>query len=136
MKLKFRKILCPIDFDRISIPAIEIAIEVARQNNGTIYLLCVVPKDRTSLKPDLDDVAHQSLLGVARKWLDPEIPYEILVRAGTPAKAVLDAQEELGIDLVVMATHGRTGINRLRLGSVTEEVVRRSTRPVMTIRPT
>jgi len=136
MKLKFRKILCPIDFDRISIPAIEMASEVAKQHGATIYLLCVVPKDRTSLKSDLEEVAHQSLLGVARKWFERKIPYKILVRAGTPAKAVLDAEDELGIDLVVMATHGRTGVKRLRLGSVTEEVVRRSARPVMTIRPT
>jgi universal stress protein A len=136
MRLLFRKILCPIDFDRIAIGAIQLARELAGRDGGLVYLLCVVPKDRTRLKADLEQVAHNSLRGIGRKWFEGKAPYEILVRAGRPARAVLDAAEELGVDVVVMATHGRTGTRRVRLGSVTEEVVRQSTRPVVTIRPT
>lgn len=135
MKAKLRRILCPIDFDRISIPAIEFARELAEQNDAAIYLLSVVPKERTRLKSDLQQVAQDSLRAVARKWLEPKIAHEIVVRTGQPAKAVVQAEEEFKADLVVMATHGRTGRSRTRLGSVTEEVVRRSTCPVLTLRP-
>lgn len=135
MKINLRRILCPIDFDRIAIPAIELARDLARQNHAVIYLLCVVPKDRSGLKADLERMAQDSLRGVARKWLERKVSYKIFVRVGRPAAAVLDAEEEFGVDLVVMATHGRTGKSHARLGSVTEQVVRQSTRPVMTLRP-
>jgi nucleotide-binding universal stress UspA family protein len=135
MKIRLRRILCPIDFDRISIPAIEFARELARQNDAVIYLLSVVPRERTQLKTALQQVAQDSLRAVARKWLEPKISHQIVVRIGQPAKAVVEAEVEFKADLVVMATHGRTGRNRARLGSVTEEVVRRSTCPVLTLRP-
>ena len=66
---------------------------------------------------------------VARKWFEGQVSYEVVVRSGRPAATVLKAEEDLAVDLVVMATHGRTGREHVRLGSVTEEVVRRSTRP-------
>ncbi len=135
MKVKCRRILCPIDFDRISIPAIEFARELARRNDALIYLLSVVPKERTRLKTELEQVAHDSLRAVARKWLEPKIPHRIVVRTGQPAKAVVKAEAEFKADLVVMATHGRTGRSLARLGSVTDEVVRCSTCPVLTLRP-
>ena len=136
MKLRCRKILCPIDFDRISIPAIEIAREIAKENDATIYLLSVVPTEKAEVRAHLNKVAQDSLRAVARKWLEGQVAHEIVVRSGKPATAILKAGEELRADLVIMATHGRTGKDRARLGSVTEEVVRRSTRPVLTIRPT
>lgn len=135
MKLPSRKILCPIDFDRISIHAIEMARELARENDATIYLLAVVPTEKAEVRAHLNKVAQDSLRGIARKWLEGKVPHEIVVRSGKPAATILKAVVELTVDLVVMATHGRTGKARARLGSVTEEVVRRSTRPVFTIRP-
>jgi len=136
VKLHRRKILCPIDFGRISIPTIEMARELAKENDAIIYLLSIVPTDKAEVRAHLDKVAHDSLRAVARKWLEGQVAHEIVVRSGKPATAILKAGEELRADLVIMATHGRTGKDRARLGSVTEEVVRRSTRPVLTIRPT
>jgi nucleotide-binding universal stress UspA family protein len=137
MKPLFHKILCPIDFDRISIPALELARTIATRNDATLFLLYIIPKVKTArLEKDFEQVAHDNLLGVARKWLEGKVAHKIIVRIGTPVAAILKAQEELGTDLTVMATHGRTGKKHARLGSVTEEVVRRSTRPVTTIRPT
>jgi universal stress protein A len=54
---------------------------------------------------------------------------------GEPAAAILDAAEAGGFDLVVVATHGRTGIAHMLLGSVAERVVRRCPTPVLTVRP-
>jgi nucleotide-binding universal stress UspA family protein len=128
----FKKILCPIDFDRISIPALKLAYSVARQNGSSVHVLYVIPE---ALRAELEQLTHKNLLSVARKWFGARVRNEILVRSGKPVEAVLGAADELGVDLVVMATHGRTGVKRARLGSVTEEVVRRSTRPVLTIHP-
>ena len=136
MKIRCRKILCPIDFDRLSIHAVEMARELAKENDAIIYLLSVVPTEKAEVRAHLNKVAQDSLRAVARKWLEGQVPHEIVVRSGKPAGTILKAGVELTVDLVIMATHGRTGKARARLGSVTEEVVRRSTRPVFTIRPT
>jgi universal stress protein A len=137
MKTRFRRILCPIDFDRISIPALELAVSMAGQNKGRIYLLYIIPKvGGVRLSADIEEAATDSLRGVARKWLQGKVPYQIIVRAGAPVSALLKAETELAVDLVVMSTHGRTGKKHALLGSVTEQVVRRSICPVLTTRPT
>ncbi len=136
MKTLFRRILCPIDFDRISIPALELAVSMAKRDKARIYLLYVIPKvARARLKADMEQAAMESLRGVARKWLQGTVPYQIIVLTGAPVSGLLRAEAELAIDLVVMATHGRTGKKHALLGSITEQVVRRSTCPVLTTRP-
>jgi nucleotide-binding universal stress UspA family protein len=111
------------------------ARELALANGARVCLLAVVPTAKGEEKAQLHKLAHDSLRAVARKWLERKVPYEIVVRAGKPAATVVRVETELAVDLVVMATHGRTGKALARLGSVSEEVVRRSTRPVLTIRP-
>jgi|SRR5690242_10228826 len=131
MEPLFRKILCPIEFDRIAIPALELALEIARRDHALICLLCVIPEDH----PDLRKLAGDELSNVARKWLEGKTAFETAVRVGDASAGIIKAEEDLGVDLVVMATHGRTGHRHHLIGSVTERVVRESTRPVMTIRP-
>ena len=128
----FRKILFPVQFDRITIPALEMVTHLARQSDRYIYLLCVIPEDTA----DIRQLANDALRGVAHNWLEGKIPHETIVRVGKPAAEIVKAEEALDVDLVVMATHGRTGEKYEKLGSVTEQVVRESTRPVLTIRPT
>lgn len=136
MKNRFKRILCPIDFDRISIPALELAVSMAKQNKGRVYLFHIIPKvEAVRLSADIKEVATNSLRGVARKWLHGQVPYQIIVRTGVPVSGLLKAEAELSIDLVVMSTHGRTGKKHTLLGSVTEQVVRRSICPVLTTRP-
>ena len=136
MKTRFRRILCPIDFDRISIPALELAVSTAKQYKGRIYLIYIIPKlEAPRLRADVEQVATDSLRAVARKWLQGKVPFQIIVRPGTAVAALLKAEAELSIDLVVMSTHGRTGRKHTLLGSVTEQVVRKSICPVLTTRP-
>lgn len=128
----FKNILFPVQFDRITIPALEMLTHLARQSDRFVYLLCVIPDD----VPDIRQVADDALRGVAHNWLEGKTPYETIVRVGKPAAEIVKLEEELDVDLVVMATHGRKGEKYDKLGSVTEQVVRDSTRPVLTIRPT
>lgn len=73
---------------------------------------------------------------VAEKGDERDIPVETDVRRGNPHREILDYADEHAVDLVVMGTHGRTGLDRYLLGSVTEKVVRLSNVPVLTVRAT
>ena len=73
--------------------------------------------------------------GSAIKTLKAGTHYELHVTTGDPAVEVLQAATRLGIDLIVMATHGRKGFRRLVLGSVAERVIREAQCPVLTVKP-
>jgi universal stress protein A len=110
---------------------------MARQYGGRVYLFYITPSVPTARQSaEIKEVTTDSLRSVARKWLQGKVPYQIIVRSGAPVSGLLKAEKDLSIDLVVMATHGRTGKRHTLLGSVTEQVVRRSICPVLTVRPT
>jgi len=131
MEIDFRKILCPIQFDKITIATLELVTRLRRPEERHVYLLCVIPEDSSEIRR----LASDALRSLAHTWFEGKMSHETVVRVGKPAAAIVQAAEELGVDLVVMATHGRTGEKYEKLGSVTEEVVRDSTRPVLTLRP-
>ncbi len=138
----FKKILCPIDFDENSMVALDYACRLAKENDATLYVMhsVFVPVSAPGFPmvpyPVVSEAPSKlQLEQIARERLGSEIRYELLARTGRPDEAVNQAAEELDVDLIVMATHGRTGVARLFLGSVAEHVVRGSKRPVLTIRP-
>jgi nucleotide-binding universal stress UspA family protein len=65
---------------------------------------------------------------------DPSIPFEHKLMTGDPAAEIVRLAESEGADMIVMATHGRTGLRRLLMGSVAEAVVRRAACPVLTVK--
>jgi universal stress protein A len=140
----FERILCPIDFDENSMAALDIATQMAQESKGALYVLHVV---RTPFQPsevpvepkiaqwERDAEAH--LDDVARRHLEGKTKYNLLLKTGNnPAAAIIEAERELRPDAVVLATHGRTGLGHLLIGSVAEHVVRESSCPVVTVRPT
>jgi len=144
----FRKILSPVYFDETSPVALQYARYFARQGGGTVYLLHVVPTDELHLlrkvyRPEegggadtawAQQIAQEKLQELAQAHL-AGVQYETVIRlSGDPATGILEAEKEFGVDLVVMATHGRTGIAHLILGSVAEKVVRESRCPILTTR--
>jgi nucleotide-binding universal stress UspA family protein len=148
MASPFRQILCPVYFDETSPIALEYARHVAKKTGGTIQLLHVVPTDEVHLlrkvyHPEVggganvvwaEKVAREMLVKLAEEHLS-DTPHDIVTRMGSdPVTGILAAEKELGSDLVVMATHGRTGLTHFILGSVAEKVVRESRTPVLTTR--
>ena len=141
MEFPFRNILCPVDFDDNSLEALDLAGSLSRQNDGTLFIMHVVPMPATPIGMpaymDLyklqEETARRKLAEIARKRL-AGLKYELLVRIGDPAVTVLNAERKVGADLVVMATHGRHGFSRFFLGSVAEIVLRESVCPVLTLR--
>lgn len=141
MAKSFQRILCPEDFDDNSMAALDYACRLASENDAMLYVLHVIfiPLTSPSLPleqypPVSEGPAKVHLENVARDHLFGKARYETLVHTGKAADVVIKAAEDINADLIVMATHGRTGITRLFLGSVAEQVVRESRRPVLTIR--
>ena len=139
----YRRILCPVDFDDNSMQALDTAANLARENDGTVFVLHVVPMIvpptgmpvYVDLYKGQEESAHEKLLEIAHKQLNG-LKYELLIQAGDPAGAILSAEKKMSADLIVMATHGRRGFKRFFLGSIAEVVLRESICPVLTVRCT
>jgi nucleotide-binding universal stress UspA family protein len=143
--LPFSNILCPIDFSDDSRHAIERAAELAGPGTTSIKLLHVIEPAVTlrdlSLGENqlaaLDHKATQELAGWASKLAKMvSVPVTTAIDIGRPGARILAALDaDPSIDLVIMGTHGRTGIKRVLLGSVAEKVLRHATCPVLIERP-
>jgi nucleotide-binding universal stress UspA family protein len=141
--LPFRNILHLTDFSGCSDAAFTWANALARSNLAKLYVLHVVAPDAlTYMSPD----SLEAALVLQEKWAQEQMQQvrerlkdlqheTILVRGGDVWSAAEPRVQQLGIGLVVMGTHGRTGLRKMLMGSVAEQVVRSSTVPVMTVGP-
>ena len=148
MRQLFLRILSPVDFHENSLLALEYAAQFARQYDATLYLLHVIPTDELHLHREVyrpeeaggadvrwaEKVSKEKLQELARERFSGGVRYEILTRVGDAAKSILETADEVGAEVIVMATHGRTGISHFFLGSVAEQVVRQASCPVLTVR--
>jgi nucleotide-binding universal stress UspA family protein len=145
MNFPFKKILCPVGFDGQE----GAALDAARQLAGgiaTIYLLHVVPAlspigeqhvaKTVEEEKSAEAQALEMLKDLAAQWL-PGLKCEALTETAFLAdtsKAVLTAAREIKPDLIVTPTHGRSGLTRLILGSVAQDVIQEASCPVLAIR--
>jgi len=141
MLTKFKRVLCPVQFDQNSAAALATAKEVVKENKGRLFVLYVVSPhaDPTrvagaAMAAHDEKMAEQEMARLKKEMLT-DVEHETILRLGNPAEEIVKAEHDYGVDLVVMATHGRTGVSHLVLGSVAERVVRESSFPVLTIRP-
>jgi nucleotide-binding universal stress UspA family protein len=140
MAFPYKRILSPVDFDENSMAALDVAAEIARQNDGTVLLMHIVPMIipptgmpvYVDLYKGQEETAKEKLGGIARKHLQG-LKYEIGTRIGDPAQSILKTARKQAADLIVMSTHGRKGFSRFFLGSVAEIVVREAPCPVLTV---
>ncbi|MBV8774867.1 MAG: universal stress protein [Deltaproteobacteria bacterium] len=147
MPFPYSKILCPIAFDDNSADALAHAVSLAANSGAIVYLLHVLQINPVTAQGAMEGPAGQELydaqVEAARAQLDElaatipaGIGRELAVEIGEPGSLIVAAQQQLGVDLVVMATHGRRGLKHLILGSVAERVLRESNAPVLTLRGT
>ncbi|MBS1841533.1 MAG: universal stress protein [Acidobacteria bacterium] len=141
--LAVTNILHLTDFSNCSETALRWAAAIARANQAELSVLHVlVPDMLARLTPDSFSAALE-LQEKRAQWEMRRIgtqvedsPHQTIIARGEDVWSVVEAkQKELGSDLIVLGTHGRTGLNKLFLGSVAERVLRRSTVPVMTVGP-
>jgi len=141
----YESVLVPTDGSEAATAAVEHALAVAERYDATVHVLSVVDMEAlagaSSVGMSVPDVAqdleaeHETATEtIADRCERRGIEVETRVEQGTPHRAIARYVDERGIDLVTMGTHGRTGLDRLLLGSVTDRVIRTSPVPVLTVR--
>jgi len=138
--MKARKIVFPTDFSPFGQEALRWATSLARDSGATLIIVHVE-------EPPMSYGGGEVLIGgdegnreLLRKSLvqvvptDPAVSFEHKLLVGDPATAVVEAANEENADLIVLGTHGRTGLTRLLMGSVAEAVVRRAKCPVLVVK--
>lgn len=128
-----KKIVVTTDLSPFSLAALEYAASFGTLYTSRLYLLFVLDGKETHLKTEED--ARKALEEFCRTNIPLETRVTQVVRKGTAAEEIKRFSQEEGIDLIVMATHGRTGLKHMLLGSVAERIVRLSDVPVMTVKP-
>jgi glycine betaine transporter len=126
-----KKILVTTDLSQYSLEALEYAQSFGLLYASRIFLLHVDEHPRH--RSDRDAVA--ALAEFVARNVDPDVRLTQVVRSGHPPAEIRRFSQEEHVDLIVMATHGRTGVKHAVLGSVAEKVVRISSVPVMTVKP-
>jgi nucleotide-binding universal stress UspA family protein len=144
MARKLKKILCPVDFSDDSLTALDYAADFARQNDGQLILLHVVDNPladqygpaRQNFYAEVEHALEKSqqMLTDAIRTHAAGVACETMVKRGNPYEEIIDVANAQHADVIVMSTHGRTGPQRLVIGSVAEKVVRTAPCPVFTVR--
>lgn len=142
---RFQKILCPVDFSEHSKAALRMARDLAREHGGRLTVLHVVepilypveygmaPVPAEDLETTVTRNARERLEELVKEEVGGE-PVETRVVFGAAWQEICRIAEEEGFDLIVLATHGLTGLKHLLLGSVAERVVRHAPCPVLTVK--
>lgn len=149
--MPFRSPLVPIDFSDGAVSALRLAVKLCRKGEGHITLLHVglapgmgqfdlgaygvpVPDTLMQLHEQAAKEQQHALERLAREEIPEDVPWRAVLREGFPPDEILAEAKAGGHDLLVMGTHGRSGLERVVLGSVTERVLRKAELPVLVTR--
>lgn len=137
-------VLVPVDFSKESILAAKFAVSLAEEYKTNLYVVHVLEPLHPSLRSYIGDFDEfqENLLAQVKGDLSRVIPsavkervsVEEILEIGQPAHVIVDKAKELGVDVIVIATHGRTGVVHILLGSVAEKVIRHAPCPVFVVR--
>ena len=133
----FKKILAPTDFSDISAAGVRYACQLAKDMGAEIIIFNVDVLDESNRVDKREIEQHKKRLAdfVAEKVPDAGAALKMrqLVDAGQPFGAIVDCAEKEGVDLIVMSSHGRTGLSRMLIGSVTDKILRGAPCPVLVV---
>ena len=142
--INIKNILCPVDHSDCSKEALKYAVSFAIKDNSKLYLLHVIDirtfdESINAMTPQIPD--DETLAQLKTKLLDciPEemrddMNVEALVVQGIPFVEIISTAKKNDVDMIVLGSHGRTGIAHMMMGSVSEKVVRKAPCPVLTVR--
>jgi len=141
---KFTKILAPTDLSELSCLGLRYALELAREQSAEILVLHVIPIGEDWVSTREESTPVRDLMAKERAALDKFLREKFgeffslielrqTVEVGAPHANIAEMAEREGADLIVMSTHGRTGLDHMLMGSVTEKVVARAPCPVLSI---
>lgn len=150
--LPVKKILCPLDFSDYSIQALQAARELAEKLKARIivnHVIADIPSIGTAygivnysphtvtmqkFMEEVEKTSFQELDRLIKKFGNNKIVFEKKVTVGVPVDEIVRLAKTENVDLIVLTTHGRTGLSRIFMGSVAEGVTRHAPCPVLSIR--
>ncbi len=144
---RFRRILWPTDFSSFAKTALPHLHWLAERNAADVVLLHVLTPDEADVEPGITGQIWDRLLVEGRKRATAQLTLlaeelqrmgvrvQTVLGSGVAFQEILQVADRLGCDLIILATHGRTGLRHVLIGSVAEKVVRRATCPVFVVRP-
>lgn len=143
-----KTIIVPTDFSKLSFSALEYARNLAERMNATIHLVYVLEKtppflairsldvSEEDVMKHMEEEAYKQLFETASKFkIDSSVDIIEVLRKGNDYEEIVNYSKEINCDLIVIATHGRTGVLHTLLGSVAEKVIRYAKCPVLVITP-
>ena len=144
---KYKKVLFCTDFSENSDYAFEFAYGIAKRDDGLLYILHVIPENPQQafattmitneqigkIEKAIEEDLKSNYQERYAKKIEKGIRYEIVTRSGREDEEILKFAKDEAADIIVVGTHGRTGIEHVFFGSVAEKVLRRSPFPVFVI---
>ena len=143
-----KRILVPVDFSQPSLQALDYAIEFGQPFKPEFVVLHVLEPvyypgagdmygpgyDMGLVYQELERAAHEQLSRLAATLQKKRLTVRTLLRVGTAYHTIVETAKKLKADLIIMSTHGRTGLSHVVMGSVAEKVVRSAACAVLTVR--
>lgn len=146
MKNLINRILVPIDFSEYSKAALSYSVDLATNFNSELILIYVVepviyPPDFSmgqialpTVDSEMDSRAADELARLSKSEIPGEIKCRTIVKTGKPFLEIIECAQEENIDLIIIASHGHTGVEHILFGSTADKVVKKAPCPVLTIR--
>ena len=146
MEPNIKKVLVPIDFSDYSKNALKYAVNFAKSFNADIILIYVVepviyPPDFSmgqiampSINTEWDNRAKDELQKLAKSEIAEIANVKTVIKTGKPFVEIIETAKEENVDLIIIATHGHSGVEHILFGSTAEKVVRKAPCPVLTLR--
>ena len=138
-----KKILVAHDGSTYAQKALRKGMELASQFGGSLVVLTVTPElriteltplDQSRLKEALEEQARKNLARAEARLKKEQVPVKTMVRQGNVAEVILETARKMRVSLIVVGSHGRQGVERFLLGSVSGKVVAHADRPVMVVK--
>jgi universal stress protein A len=132
-----KKILAPTDFSELSREGVRYASQLAKDVGAQLIVMNVIILDETNTTTKGETEAHKARLAEFVAKTVPHHGADLKVRevvvAGQPYNAIIDCAANEHVDLVVMSSHGRSGLSRMLIGSVTDRLLRAAKCPVLVV---
>lgn len=144
--VQMKKILVPVDFSDYSKHALKYAVEFAKQFDAELILISVIepmiyPADFSmgqvaipATDQNLSERVEEELKNLDEKEIAGQVKSKRIIKSGKPFYEINETAREEDADLIIIATHGHTGVEHLLFGSTAEKVVRKAPCPVLTLR--
>lgn len=130
-----KKILAPTDFSDLSAKGVRYASQLAKETGAELVVMNVVALDESNFASKREIDQHKLELDefIVNRDVGADLNIRKLIEPGVPSATIVYFAEKENCDLIVMSSHGRSGLSRVLMGSVTEQILRKSPCPVLVV---